>query len=336
MGLDREKIIRTWRLALTCIFLFTLTWYYKIPEPGWSLITIWFVMYDYSTVGGVLNKSMLRFIGTGLSALYGIVIVYCCGNDPVINILALVAGLFLYNYWFMNGEKAYIGTIGCVTLTIALLNYNDVDAAILRIFNVILGILTSVFMICFFYPQYARKSVMEQQALWLDGLLEVLHSCLNPQEDYSAVKSKADALDNQMIISRANYNKLLGEAKIETKAAPAFVVYSAAIQEQCQRLARLFNLFVAVWFSTQRHSSVKPVLHTMVLELEYLKQCLGGGDLIPWQCSLVDNPLSDKPIDTLLREMSDAINRLQQDITHNVASYEYYADLPMDKLKANP
>ena len=62
MGIDREKTIRTMRLALTCIFLFFISWYYEIPESVWSLITIWFVMYEYNTVGGVLNKSMLRFV----------------------------------------------------------------------------------------------------------------------------------------------------------------------------------------------------------------------------------------------------------------------------------
>ena len=48
-------------------------------------------MYEYNTVGGVLNKSMLRFVGTVISALYGIIIIYFCGNDPIINIFALIA-----------------------------------------------------------------------------------------------------------------------------------------------------------------------------------------------------------------------------------------------------
>jgi uncharacterized membrane protein YccC len=107
-------------------------------------------MYEYTTVGGVLNKSKLRFVGTVFSAVYGIIIIYFGGNDPLINIFALIVGLFFYTYWFMGNDKTYTGTIGAVTLTIVLLNYNEVDVAILRVFNVILGILASVFMIRFF------------------------------------------------------------------------------------------------------------------------------------------------------------------------------------------
>ena len=74
MGLDRQKIIRTLRLSLTCIFLFLMTWYYQVPESAWSLITIFFVMYEYDTVGGVFRKSVLRFTGTTLSAVYGVIV----------------------------------------------------------------------------------------------------------------------------------------------------------------------------------------------------------------------------------------------------------------------
>lgn len=112
MGIDQQKTVRTLRLSLTCIFLFLITWYYQVPESAWTLVTIWFVMYEYSTVGGVLTKSFLRFAGTALSAIYGMIVVYFCANNPLINIMALVPGLFLYAYFFMGEIKRILAPLG--------------------------------------------------------------------------------------------------------------------------------------------------------------------------------------------------------------------------------
>ncbi len=141
VGIDNAKIIRTWRLALTCTFLFLFTWYMEVPERNWTLVTIWFVMYEYSTVGGVLTKSKLRFLGTFLSAVYGTIVVYFGGNNPILDIMALFPGLFIYTYFFMGNDKTYVGTIGAVTLTLILLNYNDLDTALMRVLNVFIWII---------------------------------------------------------------------------------------------------------------------------------------------------------------------------------------------------
>ncbi|MCW8396095.1 FUSC family protein [Legionella sp. PATHC039] len=100
------------RLSLTCIFLFLITWYYQAPESAWTLVTIWFVMYEYSTVGVVLTKSFLRFAGTALSAIYGMIVVHFFANSPLINIMALVPGLFLYTYFSWGEIKRILVPLG--------------------------------------------------------------------------------------------------------------------------------------------------------------------------------------------------------------------------------
>lgn len=251
MGLDKGKIIRTWRLALTCTFLFLISWYYQIPESSWSLVTIWFVMYEYNTVGGVLNKSKLRFWGTIISALYGITIIYWCGNDPIINILALIVGLFFYTYWFMGNDKTYTGTIGAVTLTIVLLNYNDIELAILRALNVIIGIIASVFMIQFFYPQYAKNFLREMQITWFNQLLELIKNYTDLNEDYLILKKESYDLELKFLDNLPNYNRLVNESKMEMKEFPLFPSHCLAIKDQFQRLFRLLSFLISTLSSNE-------------------------------------------------------------------------------------
>lgn len=153
--------IRATRLILANLILYLITWYYQIPEREWALITVWFVMYDYTYVGDVWLKSWYRFLGTIFSALYGLIIIYFFYNNVVIKMLAFIPAIFIYAYFFMDTKRAYIAIIGGVTLSIILLNHNDIGAAILRVFNVILGILMSMFMMRFFYPQYADKQAIK-------------------------------------------------------------------------------------------------------------------------------------------------------------------------------
>ncbi|RUR10161.1 FUSC family protein [Legionella sp. km772] len=347
MGIDRGKTIRTWRLALTCIFLFLISWYYKIPESSWSLVTIWFVMYEYTTVGGVLNKSMLRFLGTVISASYGVIIIYFCGNDPIINMLALVAGLFFYTYWFMGNDKTYTGTIGAVTLTIVLLNYNDIEVAILRAFNVLIGIIASVFMIRFFYPQYARNLLIEAQLGWCNQLIELIGGYLDLEQEQQSLKNKSYTFEHSFLANLATYNRLVGEAKMETKSLPSFTTHCIAIKEEVQLLFRLFNLFFATlataegrnhpWviaqFEAMRHKvqAMKNQLLHVAPPLNQSIALFAEEDEKEAPVALVLN--NREAIEALIEEMNALLDALGKEITHNVLIYEHYECILDDRLR---
>jgi uncharacterized membrane protein YccC len=335
MGIDKGKTIRTLRLSLTCIFLFLISWYYEIPESSWSLVTIWFVMYEYSTVGGVLNKSMLRFIGTSLSALYGIIIIYCCGNNPVINILAVIPGLFMYSYFFMGNDKVYTATIGAVTLTIVLLNYNKVDVAILRVFNVLIGICASVFMIRFFYPQYARNLIIEAQIVWFDEFMVLIKEYMDPTQELATIKKSCTDLEHAFLSNLTMYNRLVNEAKMETKSAPFFIRNSVVIKEQVQLLFHLFASFVSFLSSneTRTHPWIINQLTALLNTINQIKNKLicREEDLIPNPQSLVHQEeeielfLEYKPsIEKLFQEMNQLVAIIGKEIEQSVLIYEHY------------
>lgn len=333
MNLEHTKVIRTLRLSLTCIFLFLITWYFQVPESGWALVTIWFVMYEYNTVGGVLAKSILRLTGTSLSAIYGLIVIYYCGNNPIINMLALIPGLFIYSYFFMGGTKTYIGTIGAVTLTIVLLNYNDVDAAIIRVFDVFLGILASMFMIRFFYPQYAKDQIVEIQVKQLEQLLQHINNYLDLTIPFEQVKTQCVEQELQLISSLSDYSRLLNEARIETKNNPGFVPGATKIMNQLRGLCRLLEIFV-VYLSTDELRTdpwVHMQLHHLYQKLNTIKiQLIQHDDSLDTATdmpspSLIEDPsiteitcLENKhAAESLIQEMHETVTLLQHALNRN-------------------
>lgn len=324
MGLDRHKSIRTLRIALTCIFLFLLTWYFQVPESAWSLITIFFVMYEYTTIGGVYSKSMLRFSGTILSAIYGMIVVYFCANTPIINMIAFIPGLFVYAYFFMSGNKTYVGVIGGVTLTIVLLNYNDLDIAILRVFNIILGILASVFMIRFFYPQFARDQIIH--ALWdfLDQFAQALEDYLNASMPLQQMKENYLGYEHTMIEGFASFTRLANEAKIETKNTPCFIMHNLSALTHVRHIFRLLNVFI-LYLSTEEiraNSHLRGKLSQVLIDLRTLQQELNS-DSPPFSLPVLNikgikskriNKDTLKLLETFLSNMNQEIDLLANEI----------------------
>lgn len=332
MGIDKPKTIRTLRLILTCLLLFLITWYYQIPEREWSLITVWFVMTEYSGVGGVFKKSFYRFSGTMLSGLYGIVIIYFFSNNVVINMLALIAGVFFYMYYFLDGEKTYIAVIGSVTLTIVLLNHNDLDAAILRTFNVIIGILGSMFMIRFFYPKYAREEVMEAQLSLIKPLSYILGRYVDPSISLATIKE--DYLKHELIIvaNLASFGRHLGDAQIETRKTPLFLAYNKSAIEHVRHMFRLLSVFVNYVATEEMRTDIVMCnqLHSLLLQMQGIVYRLENATL-PDGCSSDPRVASDmRPSEsgtiaqTIIGNMSHEIALFDADIEKIIGINDTY------------
>lgn len=282
MGIDQEKTLRVLRLSITCIFVFLITWYYQVPENGWALVTIWFVMYEYNTVGGVYTKSFLRITGTSLSALYGAFIVYFCANNPYINIMALIPGLFVYAYFFMGGDKTYIGTIGAVTLTIVLLNYNDIQSAILRVFNVMIGIVVSMVMIRLFYPVYSKDLMVETQLQWISKAIELVKNYLDPSISFQNMQQKTIEYEAVALANFGTYERLAHEAAMETTKSPDLIPYGIQFMHHFRNLCRLFSIFIS-YISTdelRNHPWIVEQFTDLLHELQTILQMLNEEKII--------------------------------------------------------
>ena len=241
----------------------------------------------------------------------------------------------------MGNDKAYTGTIGAVTLTIVLLNYNDINIAILRVFNVLLGIVASVFMIRFFYPQYARNFIIETQLLWLNQLIELLNNYLDLNQELLSLKAKSKEMEHTMLANLASYQRLVNEAKMETQNAPFFLENSVAIKDQIQPLFHLIHLFISFLSTneTRAHPWIIEQIQLFLKRLNIIRSQLLGLDeeLIPQQAPPPKNEeehpqdevtellLEYKPsIDELFTEISTLLGILKKEVTHLILIYDHY------------
>lgn len=244
VGLDTIKIIRTSRLCMAFLITFFLTWYFEIPEKGWCFITLIVVLYEYTTVGGVLSKSWLRFAGTFSAAIYSMIIIYFFDNNAVINMIALMAGSFVYAFFFMTGNRTYIGLLGTITLTIMLINYNNIDATVLRPMNISIGIAISILTLLFFYPQYARDHVIRIQDDLLLQLVNMLNVFLDKDCDFNKVREAYLIYERTLLADIADYNRYNQEALFETKKVPEFHNKSLLALACTKRIYHLVSVFV--------------------------------------------------------------------------------------------
>lgn len=344
MNARSQKFIRISRLILTCLVLFLITWYYKLPEREWSLITIWFVMSEYTTVGGVLKKSAYRFSGTALSAIYGMIIIYCFDNNVIMNIVAMAAGVFFYMHYFLEGEKTYVGVIGSVTLTIVLLNHNDLDAALLRTFNIMIGILASVFMIRFFYPSYARDTVIQEQLYFVDQFITQLTTYLDDRNSVETIQHQTQSIEQNLLIHFTAFNRHLDEARIEMNHPDDFIAHNQQALQNVRHLFRLFNVFIQYLTVESLHTSpvspskakdlpacarddertvtINQQLMQIVNLLKHTKQLLQRYDIItPCPAAVKSSNAEHDLVFTLLKTMEQEIVQLNTHINQIMQIY---------------
>lgn len=330
MGIDQQKKLRTLRLTLTCLVLFLVTSYYRVPERIWSIITVWFVMTEYTTVGGVFKKSFFRFSGTFLSAVYGMVIIYCFENNVVINMIAFVAGVFVYMYYFLDSEKAYIGLIGSVTLSIVLLNQNDLDAAVLRSLNILIGILASMFMIRFFYPKYARDVLIEAQVNFIKQLMSILESYLDKEKSLATVKTDYLQYEQTIIKGLSSFDSHISEAEIETNHCFEFISSNMASKEHIAHLFRLLSVFINYLTSDEIRADKwsDQQLNQLLLALSAIRCRLTPHEMdvsVPSMAlskSRIDNDQNSQPMHIILTTLHQEVNMLDKEIKKLILSYD--------------
>ena len=293
-------------------------------------------MYEYTTIGGVFTKGIYRFVGTFLSALYAMVIIYFCQNNILVNVLALTPAVLLYSYYFMDGEKTYIAIIGSVTLTIVLLNYNRLDLAILRTFNIILGVIGSMFMIRFFYPQYARDELIKAQAEFMTQLSQMLTNYLDPTLPLTAIKENSKLYERTMAAHFTAFARLVREAKIETPKTPLYATYHMQAFEHIGHIFRLICVLTNYLTTDKTRTDPQIIAHARKLlsDLQLIRTSLENARemqssvLIPTLNKAAKIPASrdqnTKFVKTIFNHIHEEITLLNEDIRNIVLVYESY------------
>ncbi|MGQ4006306.1 FUSC family protein [Francisellaceae bacterium CB300] len=130
----------------------------------WMVITVLVVMSTQPNLGGALDKALMRFLGTIIGALVGIVLTIICPKEYLV-VAMLPFVVFAIYMAGASSRFSYAGTLSGITLIIIILNKNpSIQVAILRATEISLGITIALVVNRFVYPIRAETRLKQSYA----------------------------------------------------------------------------------------------------------------------------------------------------------------------------
>lgn len=213
---DLERASHGLKTALACLvgFVITKVFYFEIDQ--WLIISIIVVMCAQLSVGSMIQKSYMRFLGTFLGSVIAALTLYFAHDNEVIYavVIALTAMIFSY---IATADKGFneAGTLGAVTVVIILIGQNPtLMSALERFFEISLGIVIAALVSQFVLPIHAGKHLRVLQAKTMRQLKDFYLINQLPGEGIENIEGYVK-LDESIVQSLIKQRKLSIEASRE-------------------------------------------------------------------------------------------------------------------------
>lgn len=202
--MNQERLIHSLKTTLAVGLGFLLTRLISLPSDQWIIITILVVMCAQLYVGGVLQKSILRFAGTVAGSLCAILCLVLLGVSPLYIGLTLMLTSFGFSWIATSQENlAYAGTLGAVTVPIILLGQHpSLFFAFARCLEISLGLLIAAVVSQFVLPIHARAHLKRAQIATLTQLTEYFQTSTNPDISDLHYEDRDEAIVKSLLKQR--------------------------------------------------------------------------------------------------------------------------------------
>lgn len=132
--------------AITSVIGLLITQWFKLPEPGWVLATIFTILVPFADVYLDFNRGVHRIIGTIIGGIIAILIIQSIEDKALLTLLLLLfAGIYVY----VAGTKNYaLRTIFVTVMVLLLIDIpnpsRDLMPSLIRFESIIIGALLSI------------------------------------------------------------------------------------------------------------------------------------------------------------------------------------------------
>lgn len=211
--LDHDRIIHSLKTAFACGLGFFIGWVAKFPVDQWLLITILVVMCAQISVGGLLQKSYMRLLGTICGSAIAILTILIIGVQPVTIVVVTCLAAFLFSYMATSPSPySDSGTLGAVTVAVILVaKQPDLHSAFYRFAEITLGIFVAFLVSQFLFPMHARSYLRREIIANFQRLGELY------QKIYAApADNEIQEIEDTIRLSLVNQRKLIKEASRES------------------------------------------------------------------------------------------------------------------------
>jgi uncharacterized membrane protein YccC len=212
---ETEYVIHGLKTAFACLVGYAITKIFHFYIDQWLIITILVVMCAQINVGSVIQKSIMRFLGTLTGTL--IAALTLSFKEESISIpLVIACSALMFSYMATRYKQlSDVGTLGSVTLVIILINPHPTwILAAERFLEISIGILIAALVSQFIIPIHARGHLQRLQAYTLRQLRDFYVESLM-KEPTDETKATCLKLDEEIPLSLIAQRKLVQEVKRE-------------------------------------------------------------------------------------------------------------------------
>lgn len=223
-----EAFVHSFKIALACLLGLVVSDVFHIENNVWLILTILIVMSSQTHFGGALQKSYVRILGTIIGALIASATSYWATNNDYIAYGVIFLSVLAFSYVATSYSALKdIGIMGAVT-TVAILisRQSTINYSILRMLEILAGILIALLVSKLFFPIHARAQLMRNFAKgfrYLNQLYAIMYSDMRTRDKLPKVQS----LESSLIDLLADQPTLIKNAKNELSTLP----YNKAIAE---------------------------------------------------------------------------------------------------------
>ncbi|MBO1271322.1 FUSC family protein [Shewanella sp. 4t3-1-2LB] len=176
------RIIHTLKIALALFIVALFNWLWPVPHFIWAMVTIVIIMMGLPQVGGAIEKSLQRAIGTLIGSAYGVFLVIAMDNYwSLMGLLIFgVCVVVLLN----AGRYSYAYLVTGFTMIIVIGDANhDTSEALWRSANILMGCLIAMLVSLFVLPIKAKQDWRAQLGKSFSLMAEVLANHLQTHDD---------------------------------------------------------------------------------------------------------------------------------------------------------
>ncbi|MFB2803561.1 FUSC family protein [Shewanella seohaensis] len=167
------RAIHALKLGLALLIAVTINAIWSPPHFIWSMVTIVIIMMSLPQVGGAIEKSLQRAVGTCLGSAYGVMLVATIDSYWLIMGL-LILGVTLICF-ISAGRYSYAYLVAGFTIIIVVGDANhDTSEALWRTANILLGCVIAILVSLFIFPIKAKQDWRSQLANAIDNMAKVL------------------------------------------------------------------------------------------------------------------------------------------------------------------
>ncbi|ATN86025.1 FUSC family protein [Coxiella burnetii] len=157
--LSKERVIASFKTALACLIGLIIGELLHLSMPQWVLITIVVVMATTIRIGGTIQKSYFRLLGTLIGAVLAAGTLYLLGDQPTIIHILLILLLAVFSYLASSSSDiSQFGLLGATTMVMILdARTPTLKTALDRTLEIFLGIVIAILVTRFIFPAHAKK-----------------------------------------------------------------------------------------------------------------------------------------------------------------------------------